>query len=120
MKTAKRRAFWILVAAIIVLVGVPGVLTYREMQHARASATLIAALKRVDTAAALAALDAGANPNAREGEQAASVWQILGDFWKGEQGALFLRDRLDELDTVAERVTKLEAVVAGNGDAVQN
>lgn len=88
MPTGKRRRTGSVVTLVglIVMVGIPSWLTWREVQRAKASAALIAAIERKDTPAALAALDVGADANAREGEKPASFSQILRDFWNRMRG----------------------------------
>jgi len=90
MRTGKRRGIGgaIGLLGLSVMIGVPCWLTYREVQRAKASVALIAAIKRHDAPAALTALDAGADPNAKEGEKAASLSQVLSECWDRLRGRM--------------------------------
>jgi hypothetical protein len=88
MRTGNRRRIGSVAALISlsVLIGIPCFLTYREMQQARRNSALIAAIKRRDTPAAIAALNAGADANATEGEETPSVAHVLRDWWNRARG----------------------------------
>ncbi|HZO91879.1 MAG TPA: ankyrin repeat domain-containing protein [Chthonomonadaceae bacterium] len=53
-------------SAVIAFVGVPSGLVYRQVQHEKANTALIAAVKNNDTAGVMAALNRGADINAKD------------------------------------------------------
>src|ERR1051325_6775348 len=62
----KQRTLLLTLLALLLVVGIPAGLLVREYRHEQASQDLIAAIKADDTPAALAALKAGADPNAHD------------------------------------------------------
>src|SRR5262249_31954488 len=83
----RRRISLILVLLLLGLVGVPCWFTYNQIERDQASRALIRAIKRQDTAAALAALDAGADPNTRDAPgQDRSLGQYLRQFLASLRG----------------------------------
>ncbi len=67
-----------LLALFLLLLGVPVWLTYQQMRQERLDRDLIAAIKRRDVPAGLAALNAGADPNSRDdNSKPLSFWQSL-------------------------------------------
>src|SRR5205085_6763940 len=82
----KRRRFRWLIPLLIPLLFVCllGGWTYRQYRQERLNEQLIRAIVKEDTTAALAALDAGADPNARKKEaQNVKFWQWL---WEQVRG----------------------------------
>ncbi|HLK55094.1 MAG TPA: hypothetical protein VKU00_00930 [Chthonomonadaceae bacterium] len=62
----KRRSLLFTLLALLLVVGIPAGLLMREYRQEQANLDLIAAIKANDTDEALAALNAGADPNARD------------------------------------------------------
>ena len=67
-----------------VVIGVPGVWLWRADRQERLNRGLIAAIKREDTAAALLALERGADANMRD-ELIVPVWQKVWDLVRGRK-----------------------------------
>lgn len=73
-----KRSRWILLALSLLVFGAPGWNAFRESRQGWLNRRLIAAIEQNDSAKALAALAAGANPNAHDTPAAhLSVWQLL-------------------------------------------
>jgi hypothetical protein len=114
MKTSSRSkrigliALWL----FLLLVGAPFWLAYRQMRREQLSYTLIAAIRRKDTIAALATLEAGADPKARDTPpKQISLWQRVQQLlasWRGQlppispegPSAVFLAAEHEEVDVV--------------------
>ena len=78
----KQRTILLLVVSWSVVIGVPGVWLWRADRQERLNRQLIAAINRKDTAAALVALDRGADANTRD-EPMVPAWQRLWDLvWR--------------------------------------
>src|SRR5579871_1113009 len=78
----KRRALILTLLTLLLMFGIPMVLTIRAVHHEQANRDLIAAIKADDTPAALAALHAGADANATDfGDRAPSMREVLQRFW---------------------------------------
>jgi cytohesin len=62
----KHRAIFLTLLALLVVIGIPTGFVVREYRHERANRDLIVAIQAEDTGRAIAALKAGADPNARD------------------------------------------------------
>jgi len=72
-----RRPLLALVALLLIVASLLAWSLWREVRHERLSHDLLAAIRREDTATALADLEQGADANARDEPQTLSAWQRL-------------------------------------------
>jgi len=87
MMNRKRGAVLILIVCLVVVIGVPcSWRLRREVQHERLNRQLIAAIRRNDSGAALAALEQGADGNARQ-EQDLPLWRMAWNLVRGHSSA---------------------------------
>jgi len=89
----------LLTLALVVLVGFPCFLTWREVRQERLNQQLIDAIKREDTATALSVLAQGADANARE-EFSRPLWE---DIWNRLRGHA---SQTSELPTALQEVVQ--------------
>src|SRR5690242_5389582 len=82
MNRKRRKLLLCLLVLVLLLIGLPSFLVWREVGQQSLNTSLIAAIKRNDTPAALAALNAGADANTRDnGEDKPSFSDALRNLW---------------------------------------
>src|SRR5579871_2670736 len=80
----KRLIFTWFLGGLILLIGIPCWKTGREIQQQYLNRQLIAAIRRKDTATALALLSHGADANSHAGVLPSPVWRVLWDRLQGK------------------------------------